>query len=180
MHRMLPLCLALAVSALSSAVVAQDAVTMKAGLWEIKQRPKLDPQRQAQLDAAQKQLASMSPQQRQMMEQMMAQRGVQLNLAGGTITIKACVSEEQAKRGAAPVTDKGNCKQDIQRSGNVIRSHFTCTDPASEGDSVLTLVGSNSYTTQAHIVHGSEVIDATGEAHWLGTDCGGLKPADGH
>ena len=177
MRRLLLLCLA---TLLASTAGAQDPVTMKAGLWEIKQHPKLDPKRQAQLDAAQKQLASLPPEQRQMMEQMMAQRGVQMNMAGGTITIKACISEEQAKRGAPPVSDKGNCKQDIQRSGNTIHSHFSCTDPASEGDSTVTITGANSYTTQAHIVHGTETIDVTGDAHWLGTDCGGLKPVETH
>jgi len=180
MRRSLLLCLATLLSLLPWWARAQDSIPMKAGLWEIKQHPKLDPKRQAQLDAAQKQLASLPPEQRQMMQQMMAQRGVQLDMAGGTITIKACVSEEQAKRGAAPVADKGNCKQDIQRSGNVIRSHFSCTDPASEGDSIITLSGSNSYTTQTHIVHGSETIEATGDAHWLGADCAGLKPAEAH
>ena len=173
-------CLVVAALAVTAPAGAQPQVAMKAGLWETRQQPRLDPKRQAQLEQAQKQLAALPPEQRQMMQQMMAQHGVQMDLAGGTITVKACISEEQARANKPPVGAKGNCTYDSQRSGNVIRTHFTCTDPASQGDSVVTLNGSDGFTSQTHIIHGNETIDVTGEAHWLGADCGGLKPVDAH
>jgi hypothetical protein len=163
--------------------LSASAQNMKAGLWEIKQQPQLDAQRQAQLDEAQKQLAALPPEQRKMMEQAMAQHGVNIGLSGGVITIKTCVSEEQARHNTPPVVDKGQCTHDVKRSGNVIRTHFSCTDPASEGDSEVTLIGSDAFTSKTRITHQrdgrSETINASGEAHWLGSDCGGLKPSAG-
>jgi hypothetical protein len=157
--------------------------TMKAGLWEIHQTPQLPPDQQAKMEAAQRQMAAMPPDQRKMVEQMMAQHGVQMNMAGGTITIKSCVSKEQAERNAPPVTDgKSHCSHDVQRSGNVIRTHFSCTDPASEGDSEVTLQGGDGFTSKTRITHQRngkpETITVSGDAHWLGSDCGGLKPVD--
>jgi hypothetical protein len=168
-------CLAL----LSLSVQAQN---MKAGLWEIKQIPELDSQRQAQLEEAQKRMAAMPPEQRKMMEQAMAQHGINVDMgAGGAITIKRCVSKEQAERNTPPLTDKGKCKHDVQRSGNVIHTHFSCTDPVSEGDSDVTLRGSDGFTSKTRITHQrggrSETVNVSGEARWLGADCGELKPA---
>lgn len=162
--------------------VGAQAQTMKSGLWEIKQQPQLaDPKMQAQMEQAQKQMAAMPPEQRKMVEQMMASKGVAMNMSGGTITLKVCISEEQAKRNQAPVTDKGNCTQDSQRSGNTIRTQFKCTDPASEGESEVTLLGNgDGFTNKTRITQQrngrSETVTMNGEAHWLGSDCGGLKP----
>ncbi|MET0518294.1 MAG: DUF3617 domain-containing protein [Burkholderiaceae bacterium] len=160
-----------------------QAPMMKAGLWEMKQKPELDARRQAQMDQAQKQLAAMPAEQRQMMEQMMAQQGVKVDLSGGAITIKACISEAQARSNTPPVVDKGRCTHDVQRSGNVIRTHFVCADPASEGDSEVTLKGSDGFTSKTRITHANngspETIQVNGDAHWLGSDCGALKPAGG-
>ena len=176
MMRMLILsCLAL----LSLSVQAQN---MKAGLWEIKQMPELDAQRRAQLEEAQKHMAAMPPEQRKMMEQAMAQRGVNVDIgAGGAITTRRCVSKEQAERNTPPLADKGKCTHDVKRSGNVIHTHFSCTEPVSEGDSDITLNGSDGFTSKTRITHQregrSETVNSTGEARWLGADCGRLKPA---
>ncbi|MDN3920127.1 DUF3617 domain-containing protein [Roseateles violae] len=158
-----------------------QAQNMKPGLWEIRQLPQLDPQRQAQLDEAKKRMAELPPEQRKMVEQMMAQRGVNIDLGGGGITIKACISEEQARRNTPPVTEKGNCRQDTKREGNVIQTHFSCTDPVSEGDSEVTLHGDEGFSSKTRVTQQSaggrsETIQLSGDARWLGADCGGLKP----
>ncbi len=168
---------------LASAPARAESVMMKPGLWEMKQQPQLDARRQAQLEQAQKTMASMPPEQRKMLEQAMAQRGITIDMAGGVITVKACISEEQAKRNAPPVTDKGNCSHDTQRSDNVIHTHFACTDPASTGDSEVTVLGAgDSFTSKTTLTHTGkdgkpETMSVNGDAHWLGRDCGGLKPA---
>jgi hypothetical protein len=159
---------------------AAHAQNMKPGLWEFKQTPQLDPARKAQMDQAQKAMESMPAEQRQMMEKMMASRGVNVSMAGGAITIKTCVTKEQAERNMAPVTQHGNCTQDSKRSGSTIQTHFVCTDPASEGDAIITLRGNEGFTNDVTVRHQrqgkTEVTKVSGEGRWLGADCGDVKP----
>lgn len=157
-----------------------QAQTMKPGLWEFKQTPQLDPARKAQMEQAQKAMDNMPPERRAMVEQMMGKQGVSVNMAGGVITVKICVTKEQAERNLAPVNHPGNCSQDVKRSGNVIQTHFVCTDPASEGDSIVTLRGSDSFTNEVSIRHQrqgkTETTKVSGEGRWLGADCGDVQP----
>lgn len=157
---------------------------MKPGLWEMKQAAQLSPERQAQMEKAQKAMANMPAAQRQMMEQMMAQRGVSLNLGagGGGISIKSCITPEQAARHQAPVGHEGRCTQDTKRDGTVVRAHFVCTDPASEGDATITFSSPEAFTTQVQVRRVTaagkpETMSMQGEGRWLGADCGDVKPA---
>lgn len=156
------------------------AQTMKPGLWEFKQTPQLDPARKAQMEQAQKAMDNMPPERRAMVEQMMGKQGVSVNMAGGVITVKTCITKEQAERNQAPVAQHGNCTQDVKRSGNVIQTHFVCTDPASEGDAIVTLRGSASFTNDVTIRHQrqgkTETTKVSGEGRWLGADCGDVQP----
>ncbi|UXH76406.1 DUF3617 domain-containing protein [Roseateles amylovorans] len=172
-----------ALALLLTACLAVPAVaqTIKPGLWEIKQQPQLDATRQAQLEQAQKQMAALPPEQRKMVEQMMASRGVSMDLgSGGAITIKSCVSKEQAEKAMLPQT-QGKCDHDIKRNGNVMTGHFRCADPTSEGNTELVFQGDDRYTTKTEVrtERGgkTETLRSTGEARWLGSDCGNLKPA---
>lgn len=157
-----------------------QAQNMKPGLWEFKQTPQLDPARQAQMAQAQRAMENMAPEQRKMMQDMMAKNGVNLNMAGGTITLKTCVTKEQAERNMAPVNSQGHCTQDVKRSGNTISTHFVCTDPASEGDAVVTLRGSEGFSNDVTIRHQrqgrTETTKVNGEGRWLGADCGSIQP----
>jgi len=156
------------------------AQTMKPGLWEFKQTPQLDAARKAQMEQAQKAMENMQPERRAMIEQMMAQKGVSVNMAGGVITVKACITKEQAERNFAPVAQHGNCTQEAKRSGNVIQTHFVCTDPASEGDATVTLRGSDAFTNDVTIRRDrqgkTETTKVSGEGRWLGADCGDVQP----
>jgi len=165
---------------LTSLAGLAHAQTMKPGLWEFKQTPQLDPTRKAQMEQAQKAMENMPPERRKMMEDMMAQRGVSMNMAGGSITIKTCVTKEQAERNFAPVTHHGNCTQDAKRSGSTIQTHFVCTDPASEGDATITLRGNEGFTNDVTIRRErqgkTETTKVSGEGRWLGADCGDVQP----
>ncbi|MBW8845028.1 MAG: DUF3617 domain-containing protein [Burkholderiales bacterium] len=156
------------------------AQTMKPGLWEFKQTPQLDPARQAQMAQAQKAMENMPADQRKMIEQMMAQKGVNVSMAGGSITLKTCVTKEQAERNMAPVTHHGNCTQDVKRSGSTIQTHFVCTDPASEGDATVTLRGNEGFTNDVTVRSQrqgkTETTKVSGEGRWLGADCGDVQP----
>lgn len=156
------------------------AQTMRPGLWEFRQTPQLDPAQQAQLAQAQKAMEGMSPEQRRMVEQMMARNGVSVAMSGGVITVKACVTPEQAERNQAPIT-QGNCSQNSERKGNVIRTRFVCSNPASEGDATVTLRGETGFSNEVSIRQQrdgrTETMKVSGEGRWLGADCGSVQPA---
>lgn len=173
-------CLLLLAALAGLSPISSQAQTMKPGLWEFKQTPQLDKAQQAQMAQAQKAMESMPAEQRKMVEQMMAQRGVSVNMSGGLITVKTCITKEQAERDQAPVAQQGNCTQESKRSGSVIQTHFVCTNPASEGDAIVTLRGSEGFTNDVTIRHQrqgkTETTKVSGEGRWLGADCGSVQP----
>lgn len=170
---------ALALLAASLPALSQ---TIKPGLWELRQQPQqLDAKRQAQMEQAQQKMAALPAEQRKMMEQMMASRGINVDVAaGGAVSIKTCVSKEQAERNEPPLADQGQCSHQSQRSGNVIRTKFQCSDPAAEGESEVTLNGSEGFSSKTRVTHQRngkpETMTIQGEARWIGADCGTLKP----
>ena len=175
----LPALLLIAGLAAVSPIMTQ-AQTMKPGLWEFKQTPQLDPARQAQLAQAQKAMDGMPPEQRAMIDQMMAKNGVNVSMAGGVITVKACVTKEQAERNQLPAPQQGNCTQESKRSGSVIQTHFVCTDPASEGDATITMRGNHGFTNDVTVrtqrQGKTETAKVNGEGRWLAADCGDVQP----
>lgn len=177
--RPLLLLLALVAVSASTGTALAQSINIKPGLWEMKQRPQLDPQRQAQMEALQKQMGALPAEQRKQMESMLAQQGVSMNFQGGELTLKSCVSREQAEQALLPRTD-GKCQHETQRNGNQLRVTFRCTNPASEGFSDITLIGSDRFTTtsevRSQIAGKTDTVRSTGEARWLGADCGTLQP----
>jgi hypothetical protein len=160
--------------------VSAQSLNMKPGLWEVKEKPQMDAQRQAQMEKAQKALENMPPAQRQAMEQMMAQRGMSMGFAGGVVTVKMCVTPEQIARGFMPAANSERCTHDAKFSGNTVKTHFACTNPASQGDGVATFSSPTSYTSDFTMTHEhkgkTETTKVSGEGHWLGADCGNIKP----
>lgn len=164
---------------LAAAAMTASAQDFKPGLWEIKQKPQLDPQRQAQMEQMQKQMAALPPEQRKQLESMMSKNGVSMNFQGGELTLKSCVTKEQADRAAVPRTD-GKCEHDSKRTGDKMLVNFRCTNPASEGTNEITFLGPDHYLTKSEIRSQrdgkTETLRSTGEARYLGADCGSLKP----
>jgi len=164
---------------LAAGMVSATAQDFKPGLWEIRQKPQLDPQRQAQMELMQKQMAALPPEQRKQLESMMSQNGVSMNIQGGELTLKSCITKEQADRAAIPKTD-GKCEHDSKRTGDKMLVNFRCTNPASEGTNEITFLGPDHYTTRSEIRSQrdgkTEVLRSTGEARYLGSDCGNLTP----
>ncbi len=178
MYKPLALLVALGLVGLPALAAAQG---MKPGLWEMSQKPQLDAAQQAKMEQAQKQMAAMPAEQRKMMEQMMGQRGMSMSaMAGGVISLKTCISKEQAERQEMPVSENGRCKHDVQRSGKTVRTHFVCTDPDSEGDGEFTFESPERYTNKITVKRGDKTTTISGEARWLGADCGDIKPRTTH
>ena len=123
----------LLVLAASTFAVSASAQDLKPGLWEVTNKVQ---SAGGEMDKAttemQQQMAGMSPDQRQMMEEMMAKQGVKMGAGGpGEMTAKVCMTKEMIERNEV-ATQQGNCKSTaLPRVGNSVKLSFQCTDPPS-------------------------------------------------
>ena len=172
--------LALVAASLALTTLGASAQSMKPGLWEHSFTMKSQSgQMEKGMADMQKQMASMPPEQRKMMEQMMAKNGVGMGAKANTV--KVCISPEQAARMDIPQQD-GHCKQDItQRSGSTMKFKFSCAgQPPTSGEGEITFSSPTSYSSKSVVntaVEGKPermTMDQTGK--WLAADCGALKP----
>jgi hypothetical protein len=168
--------------ALACAASPASAQNMKPGLWELSSKVgSPDGQMNAMMAEMQKQLASMSPEQRKSMQAMMERNGVQMNVgAGGALTTRMCMTKEMIQRKEFPVQE-GDCKQKVTPvSGNTMKIVFNCTRPAASGEGEMTLDSDTSYRARMHVkgTNGDkqQVVDMDVAGKWLGADCGNLRP----
>lgn len=167
---------------LACAALPAGAQTMKPGLWELSNTVSSgDGQMQSAMAEMQKQLASMPPEQRKAMQQMMERNGVQMNIgAGGALTTRMCMTKEMIQRKEFPVQE-GDCKQKVtQQSASKMKIAFSCTRPPTSGEGEMTLDSDTSYRAKMHIkgTDGGrqQVVDMDVAGKWLSADCGTLRP----
>jgi hypothetical protein len=172
-----------ALAALVSSVAfagAQAQQGMSPGLWETTTTMKNAAMSDA-MAKMQEKMAAMTPEQRAMVQQMMASRGVGMGGGGNAITAKNCVAKDQAARGGVPQTD-GRCQNtEVSRSGSTVKYSFACTgDHPMTGTGEFTMDSPTAYTM--HSVSDTMVdgkpqhmeMDIAGK--WVGADCGSVKP----
>jgi len=174
-------CLALLSAALLLPSAQAQTQKIKPGLWEHRMALKSQSgQVEGAMAMAQAQLEAMSPEQRKMVEQMMAAQGVTLGSAGKLDTVRVCVTREQAERDELPQSQ--DCQQQtLTRSGNTLRMKFSCqTNPPASGEAEITLKGPTGYTGKALIntvLQGrKEQINADLTGTWLSAECGTVAP----
>lgn len=169
---------------LLSASLTAHAQSMKPGLWEITNQMQGAPGSKADAAMAQmqKQMASMTPEQRKMVEDMMAKKGMQMGAApGGGMAVKICLTPEMAARNEVAPAQQGNCTHTPSpRSGNTQKFAFTCTQPPSRGEGQVTYTSPEAYamkmTTTTTVKGKEETMDMQAQGKWLGSDCGSVKP----
>lgn len=173
-----------AIACLAFTALPAAAQTMKPGLWEITNKMGGSGESGAKMAAAmeqmQKQMASMSPEQRKQMEKMMAQQGVNMS-AGGGMSTRVCITKEMAARNETPAQTQGDCKQEqMQKSGNTTKFRFTCSKPPSSGEGEVTMNSPESYTMKMKMsrdVKGKpEQMTMDAQGRFVSNDCGSVKP----
>jgi hypothetical protein len=171
--------LALAGLVTAPAVLAQ---TLKPGLWEINNKMQSGSgQLEQGMAEMQKQMAAMPPEQRKMMQDMMAKQGVSLGAgAPGSMVAKICMTKEMAERNEVPA-QQGDCKTTTSpRAGNTMKVSFVCTQPPSSGEGQVTFISPDAYTMKMAMkttVQGKpETMTMDGGGKWLSADCGSIKP----
>ena len=174
-----PLSLALGLLLLSGAAQAQR---LTPGLWETQTQLKSsNAQVNEGMARMREQLAKMPPEQRKMMEGMMAKQGVSIGTGGNAGSFRYCLSKEQAERGETPADAEGRCKRtSLEHSGNTTRFTFTCTNPPGSGSGTITRVSDKAYKMQMNLRNDNkgkpETLEMQHDARWVAADCGALKP----
>ncbi len=169
------------VVALTAAASAQKVTP---GLWENVITMKAPGgEMDSAMAQAQQQMAQLPPDQRKMVEQMMARQGVGAGASAGSraTTVRVCVTKEQAARDEL-LQGEGQCTQQItQRSGSTLKFRFSCTgDPPSSGEGEYTLVSDRAYTGRTVVntqLQGKpERMEMQQSGKWLADDCGSVEP----
>lgn len=178
-------------------------VDMKPGLWE--HAFKFDKDSMGAINGAQQdqmskvmeemkqQMANLPPEQRKMMEDMMAKQGIKvtdkgIDMAAQGVSIskdgtkvKACMTQADIDRGAMPQTDE-NCEQKItQLSPTQFKATYVCKgEHPAQGEGEITFQSDKAYTGKMKMVtqmNGKpETIQGEQSGKWLSSDCGNIKP----
>lgn len=148
------------------------AEQIRPGLWEFTGNLQNNGQAMPDMQQMLGQLQNLSPEQRQIMEQMLAKQGVKLGGAG----VQVCLSEAQAKARDIPLQDpESGCTHEItERGADVWKFRFTCPDGQGEGETRFE--GETAFSTQVNGVYGGRQSSMHSQARWVSADCGGLPP----
>ena len=178
--------MAIATLLLATSAISANAQTMKPGLWEIATQMQGGSGEMAGAMAqAQKQMESMPPEQRKMMQDMMAKQGVQMGTGGGGgMTIKICMTQEMVDRNemsARQGANQNDCTHtNSPRVGNTMKFSYVCTKPPSSGEGQVTFTSPEAYNmkmaTTTTLRGNPEKMEMQTAGRWLGTDCGTVKP----
>lgn len=182
MHRGLSISLLGCLLGLGQAALAQAPAKLKPGLWEHSfQMKSQSGQVEAAMKQAQAQMAALPPEQRKMMEQMMARQGISMDSAGQKLRV--CLSPEDVARDAMPPAQEG-CTQNARRSGNSWTVSFECParngNPASSGQGTATMESDSAYNGQflikTQVQNKPEQLQMSTRGRWLAADCGAVRP----
>ncbi len=178
-------------------------VDMKPGLWEstIKMNntsasagQKAQQEQLAKgLEEMKKQFANLPPEQRKMIEGIMAEQGIEstdssldmaskgMKLLKDGAVVRECLTQEEIDRGELPEQADGCEHKLTQVSAKVIKVSYTCNStPPSHGESIITFQSPKAYTGNATfkttIADRVETFQAQQSGKWLSSDCGDIKP----
>lgn len=172
----------LALALASSAGLTQSGPRLKPGLWEHSFDVSDSSGQMADaMKEARAAMANMPPEQRKMMEQMMAKQGVAFDATGQKMRI--CLTPEDVARDQIPAAQEG-CTQNATRSGNTWTVTFQCParngQPASSGRGTVTMESPTAYsgdfTTTTQNNKKADQVTMKTQGRWVASDCGAVKP----
>lgn len=176
-------------------------VDMKPGLWEHRitlvggnsAATAQTQQMQTAMEEVKKQMVNMPPEQRKMMEDMMAQQGMTFSDQGvsmqnnkvqistdGTL-VKQCITQAQIDKGYMPESTAGCNPQITQLSKTKFKMAYECTDQSStKGEGEIEFTSSTAYKGKANFVNqmngNAQRYETEQSGSWLSSDCGDIKP----
>ncbi|MDD5296255.1 MAG: DUF3617 domain-containing protein [Rhodocyclaceae bacterium] len=147
--------------------VAFGASGIKPGMWEVTTQTALPG------GMAMPNMADLPPE----AQAMMAKRGISMQGgAGGGMTVRHCVTKEQAARDEPPQPPNSHCRNtSFSRSGNTVSWQTTCVEGGRtmNGKGTMTFNGSDSYSGSTTInvndpQHGSMNTTTQMQGRWVG------------
>lgn len=162
--------------ALITAAVPASALDMRPGLWEMtSDEIQVNGMEMPGMAEMLEQMKALPPEQRKMMEDMLAGQGMELGAAG----VRMCLSAEQVKSRELPFQNEPGCRQEVnEQTDSLWRFSFDCPDAKGTGETrlisdreVVSVIDSQ-YQTGTQ--EGRSRIQSRGR--WLSDDCGSLKP----
>jgi len=163
-------------------LAAQPAPKLKPGLWEHSvQIADQGGQMAAAMKETQAAMAALPPEQRKMMQEMMAKQGIGLDASGQKLRL--CMTPEDVARDEPPPAQDG-CTQNARRQGNTWTVSFQCPgrdgDPPSSGRGTVTLQSPTAYSGQftinTQVGQKTEVVNMANQGRWIAADCGNVRP----
>jgi hypothetical protein len=153
-----------------------QAVDLLPGLWEFSSDDiEVNGMQMPGVEEMVEQMKNLPPDQRGMMEEMLAAQGVQLGANG----MRICLSEAQVKSRKLPFQDEPGCSQEItEQTDSLWAFTFQCPDAKGKGETRLiserevASVIESDYRVGTD--QGSSRMQSRGK--WLSADCGALKP----
>lgn len=149
-----------------------SALDIQPGVWEVSSHNmQVGGQAMPAMEEMLAQLQNLPPEQRQMMENMLAEQGIRLG-AGG---VQMCLTAEQIKAQDIPLHDpESGCRNKVlERSATLWKFRFTCPDAQGEGETRF--VSDKEFTTQVSGTYNGQPSSMESRARWVGADCAVLK-----
>jgi hypothetical protein len=150
-----------------------SALDIQPGLWEISSNTmQVGGQAVPGMEQMLEQMKNLPPEQRQMMEQMLAQQGVQLGDKG----VRICLSEAQIKAQQIPLQDpESGCSNEVtERSAELWKFRFSC--PNGKGEGETRFVSDKEFTSTVSGTFDGQSSSMQSQARWVTADCGTLQP----
>lgn len=146
------------------------AAELRPGLWEFTTQAQSGGVALPDVQAMLAQMQNLPPQQREMMEQMLAKQGI----AAGQKGVRMCISEATAKGGNIPLQDPDSgCSNEItERSEGLWKFRFKC--PNGEGEGETRFQSDTAFSTTLNGNYNGKPGTLQSQASWVGGDCGGL------
>jgi hypothetical protein len=169
----------LSATALALALIStvSHAQMLQPGLWELTtSNMQVEGKAMPDMGVMMGQLKLLAPEQRAMMEQMLAKQGITLGDQG----IRSCLTPAQVKADDIPLQDpQSGCTQKItERNGKIWKFQFTC--PKAQGSGQAQFLSDREFLTSVSGTFNATGVQQKGSmntrAVWLGQDCGSVKP----
>lgn len=182
--------LSLSVACLCAAVAQAAPPNLKPGLWEMKAEGDMPglggADARAQVDAGmaemRAQLAKLPPEQRRMIEQQMGQMGLGLDTSGKGMALRICLTAEDIRREALPMSDDDNdCEHKVvTRSDKRWVAEIKCREPQMTGTAEAVFDSATAYrvNVKGMVKEGGKSQPFDTRMSWthVSSNCGNVKP----
>jgi hypothetical protein len=155
-----------------------SAARIDPGLWEFSvEHLQADGELGQAMAEMRRQMESMPPEARRMMEEMLGSQGMGID-ASGAIRLRVCITPEDLADGEFP-TEVEDCRYDfIERQADRMRTRIECTDEGrTRGEGDIRILGRREwkgrFEVESRIDGRPTRMTIEQHARWIGNDCTG-------